>query len=171
MTRLLPFLLATFALLALGSESRAQFFGEGNMNDPFFQYYGFYLPRQAAMAAQPRAQDSINAIAAARQYTAMTERASLYDPIQPFGAYDPNALFGGRSASRSSGLASNGSNINGAGPGGYYNRTHTYFPGLRSGRGAAASAPAYTPRRGRVGNPGIGSMTGVSNIMPNARGR
>src|SRR5690606_29500925 len=110
----------------------AQFFGTGNTNDPFFQYYGFYLPRQAALAAQPRPQDSINALAAARQYSALTERASLYDPIQPFGTYDPNLLFGGRGGVQFGGMATHGTNINGSGPSGYYNRTHTYFPGLRS---------------------------------------
>lgn len=156
-----------FALVAsffvVTPAASAQFFGEGNFNDPFFQYYGFYLPRQAALAAQPRAQDSINALAAARQYSALTERASLYDPIQPFGTYDPDSLFGGRQGVQR-GMARHGSNISGVGPGGYYNRTHTYFPGIRSGRGMGSSAPAYTPRRRGVGVPTPGGLGGFGGF-------
>lgn len=167
MKRLLPLACLLVVTGFLTSDAKAQFFGEG-MNDPFFQYYGFYLPRQAAMAAQPRPQDSINAIAANRQYSAMTERASLYDPIQPFGTYDPESLFGGRGGVRSGSMATHGTNINGSGPSGYYNRTHTYFPNLRSGRNsAAASVPAYAPRRaaGRPGMPG----NPISGMTPNPR--
>ena len=31
----------------------------GGFSDPFFLYYGFWLPRQQYLAAQPRAEDSI----------------------------------------------------------------------------------------------------------------
>lgn len=145
-------ILLTLALLTSlsASDAKAQFFGEGNFNDPFFQYYGFYLPRQAALAAQPRPQESINALAAARQYNAMTERAGLYDPIQPFGEFGSDGqLFDRRRRGGYGGMASLGANGNGNGPTGYYNRTHTYFPGLRSGRTAAGPQrlSTYNPRR------------------------
>lgn len=153
MRRVLPSLAMVLGVLLLAQDARAQFFGNANVNDPFFLYYGFYLPRQAAMAAQPRPQETINALAAARQYTALTERASLYDPIQPFGTYDPNQLFGERAGARYGGMAVHGTNISGTGPSGYFNRTHTYFPGLRTGRSAgirgAAVASGYQSRSPR----------------------
>src|SRR5262245_16950315 len=78
------------------AEGRAQFIdGTG---DPFFLYYGFYLPRQAALAATPRPEMTINNMAAIRQENALTERAGLYDPVSPFGsgAFDPSHPFADR---------------------------------------------------------------------------
>lgn len=135
-----------------------------NPFDPFFFYYGVYLPRQAALAAQPRVNDTINAAAAQRQVYAQTERSGLYDPIQPFGLeeLDPSQPFTpqGRGGARrlSSGMRSatgvTNVNINGVGPPTYYGRAGAYFPGLREGHGPNSNLYSGSPigrSRGRSG--------------------
>jgi len=64
---------------------------EGSL-DPFQFYYGYYLPHAAAIAAQPTPLDTINQVTAARQFSALSERQGLYDPISPYGEedLDPN---------------------------------------------------------------------------------
>lgn len=164
---------ATIALtlLGFGSSARAQVFGGGQ--DPFTVYYGFWLPRQAALAATPRPEQTVNAMAALRQESALTERAGLYDPIQPFGVYDPNAPFGSNRGygKRHSSVGYHQGNSNGNGPGQYYNRTASYFPGLRAGRGLNANA-AVGGRPGNrnynnIGKPSMNmSMPGPGGGMP-----
>ena len=78
-----------FSLLAPASQAQ----GFGNFNDPFTFYYGFYLPHQAAIAAQPTPMDTINAVTAARQYNAPTNRTGMFDPVSPYGLDDPD-IFG-----------------------------------------------------------------------------
>lgn len=138
MRRLLIGMAFTFCLSLTSTEARAQF-GDG-FGDPFMLYYGFYLPHQAAIAAQPTPTDTINAVVAERQRYQVTDRSGLYDPASPFGdteELDPlrpySAKRGGERLSRPSapGLTSN---IRGAGPALYYNRTARYFPTLRGGR-------------------------------------
>lgn len=147
------------------SPAQAQIFG--NNNDPFTIYYGFWLPRQAALAVTPRPEQTVNAMAAIRQQTALTERGNLYDPIQPFGAglYDPANPFGNRRAGqRLGGRAIHGGNSSGAGPSMYYNRSAAYFPGSRSGRGTnAAVAVGGSPTRRNYGSIG---MPNASINMP-----
>jgi hypothetical protein len=155
MRRLAIGCLVVLGLSAFASSSRAQFFG-GSTDDPFFLYYGFYLPRQAAMAATPRPEMTVNAMAALRQQNAVTERAGLYDPVQPFGAgaFDPSRPFADRSNPRrymAGGVASAGGAINGSGPAGHYNRHSSYFPGMRAGRGINASS-AVGNRGAATGN-------------------
>jgi hypothetical protein len=140
---------ALTALMVLGfstfaASSRAQLLGNGT-DDPFFLYYGFYLPRQAALAAVPRPENTINNMAAIRQQNAVAERAGLYDPVQPFGtgAFDPSRPFADRTSPRrygGGGVASSGISSNGSGPPRYYTRLSNYFPGVRQGRGVNASA-------------------------------
>ena len=79
-----------FSLLAPASQAQ----GFGNFSDPFTSYYGFYLPHQAAIAAQPTPMDTINAVTAARQYNAPTNRTGMFDPVSPYGMDDPD-IFGG----------------------------------------------------------------------------
>lgn len=142
-------------LVLAPSRGRAQFFGGDATGDPFFLYYGFYLPRQAAMAATPRPEMVVNDMAALRQQSALTERAGLYDPVSPFGpaAFDPSRPFGDRTAGRrlGSGVAAVGTSINGSGPPLHYNRTSAYFPGLRTGRGSYAGAALGQRRVGAAG--------------------
>jgi len=109
-------------------------------SDPFFLYYGFYLPRQAALAAQPSTPSMVNDVAAQRQSYALADRQGLYDPVSPFGMdqYDPNNPFGGRNRGPAplprlpqhfiSPRPSNGANLNQS-----YGRTNRYFPSARPG--------------------------------------
>ena len=142
MRRILWGLTILSAVSVWTSESKAQDFG-----DPFFAYYSFFLPRQAALAAQPNINDTINAQVAARQAYATTNRANLYDPSGGYGAFDgynPNAAFDG-SATRSRTGRQGGpslpyrglptTNISGSGPALHYNRAAQFYPSLRSGRG------------------------------------
>jgi len=144
MRRLLIGLAIAWGFSVFLPTSRAQF--PNTAFDPFFFYYGVYLPRQAALSAQPRSVDTINAAAARRQMTAQTDRSGLYDPIQPFGLeeLDPSRPFSpqgqlGRPGLGSGGLIPSGvtnANINGDGPPSYFGRAQAYYPGLRAGRGA-----------------------------------
>ena len=125
--------LTGFAALAPAGEAQ-------NFDDPFVAYFGFFLPRQAALAARPGPEMSINEISAARQVMPLTERAGLYDPPAGIGndVYDPNHPFANRGSVRASRLQPSGisnTNINGAGPRDYYHRTQRYYPSLRNGRG------------------------------------
>ncbi len=122
-------------------------------------YYGFYLPRQAALAASPRPEQTVNAMAAIRQQSALTERAGLFDPVQPFGSdYDPQHPFADRSRGRTrlGARAVHAAGSNGMGPPMYFNRTATYYPLQRSGRSANASVAA-------------GVLRGVPITVPRAR--
>ena len=167
-------LLVTAALIAASAwatEGRAQ---DGGFSDPFFLYYSYFLPRQAALAAQPSVNDSINANVADRQAYATTNRASLYDPNGGYGAfhdYDPNAVFeGGRNQGRSgTPLRTRGlptSHTRGQGPSLYYNRAARYHPALRSGQGpnqnlAAGGRGTARPRGGAAG---MGMMNAYSSM-------
>ncbi len=141
MRRALLGLVALAAVAAWAGESRAQ---NGTFDDPFFAYYGFFLPRQAALAAQPRVQDTINQNFADNQVLARTNRAGLYDPNGGYGVfdnYDPNATFDSK-APRGAGFGARSkfrgmptTNIAGRGPALYYNRAAQYYPSLRTGVG------------------------------------
>src|SRR6516162_11291980 len=79
----------------------AQLLGTGFANggiDPFSFYYGYYLPHQAAVAAQTTPLDTLNQITAQRQINALQERAGLYDPISAYGEeeLDPNRPYSAR---------------------------------------------------------------------------
>jgi hypothetical protein len=147
--------LVVLGLFAVASPAEAQFITGSNYN-PFNLYYGWYLPQQAALAARPRPSDAINVLSAARQRTASTERSTLYDPAGGYGLtdrFDPSMPFADRQQVRrgSGGLATMGTNVNGAGPGAYYNRASSFFPGLRAGRGPNANAAAAPVRQGGFG--------------------
>lgn len=125
--------------------------------DPFSFYYGYYLPHQAAIAAQPTPLDTINANVQQRQYQAQTERSGLYDPISPYGDEDLEGgglgRKGGERKARISGFTSS-HGTQGTGPPGYYNRTAAYFPGLKAGRGVNRNVGQL--RGGRGGGMGAG---------------
>ncbi|WZO96996.1 hypothetical protein EP7_004008 [Isosphaeraceae bacterium EP7] len=134
------------------SESRAQ--TTPFSNDPFALYFGFFLPRQQALANQPGPEATINENVAARQSYAVTNQGSLTDPGNPFaGADDPfsdSGVFAGtrRPGERMPRLSSTRSlpfnHVNGAGPPQHYNRVVHYFPNARTGRGANQYvAPAH----------------------------
>jgi hypothetical protein len=152
----------TIAALAPTRRASAQTFGVSS--DPFSFYYGYYLPHQAAIAAQPTPLDTINQITAQRQYAAQTDRSTLYDPISPYGDEEdtmrPYGKRGGERLAKVQGFSYGGNNGNskGTGPAMYYNRTARYFPGLREGRGANQNLAKV--RGGRGGGFG-GGMPGV----------
>ena len=146
-----------FSLLAPASQAQ----GFGNFSDPFTFYYGFYLPHQAAIAAQPTPMDTINAVTAARQYNAPTNRTGMFDPVSPYGMEDPDIFgAGGRGRGQAMSIPSMNSNARGTGPALYYNRTARYFPGLRAGRGPNRNISVASPRRWDASGPSMPSMPG-----------
>jgi hypothetical protein len=165
MRRLLPALLAALALSWGATTGQAQVspFG-GGFSDPFFLYYGFFLPRQAQLAAQPRIDASIQQRAVDQQFRSQSDRAGLYDEIPLLGEsdFDPLRPFNRRGTSRRSGMSPTGvtnSNLRGFGPMGYYNRVNQYYPMYPTGR--SANANIYKPRRrGMMGMGGMGGMGG-----------
>jgi hypothetical protein len=151
----------------------AQILGTGFANggiDPFAFYYGYYLPHQAAIAAQPTPLDTINQITAARQMNALSERAGLYDPISPYGEedLDPNRPYSGRRGgerrAKPAPFAVSTSNVRGTGPAVYYARTSQYFPQMRVGRGPNRNI-GVTRRGGGGGMGGMG-MGGFGGMGP-----
>lgn len=162
-----PFLGLAVALaivtLAPSGQAYAQLGGVGGVGaDPFSFYYGYYLPHAAAMAAQPTPMDGINQNALQRQATAQTDRATLFDPISPYGDEDSdpfspytNKRGGERRAKTVTGLNDN-SNVRGTGPSMYYNRTARYFPTLKVGRGPNKNLAHLRGNRG--GGMGMGGM-------------
>ena len=118
----------------------------GGFSDPFFLYYGWYLPQQNALANQPRVEDTINYNIGQNQAYAQTNRAGLYDPNGGYGRFDPNpggdpfdpgmrAGGGPRSAMGRMRGSIPTSNANGSGPPMYYNRLSQHYPSIRPGRG------------------------------------
>jgi hypothetical protein len=136
-----------FALVLMAAAalvpSRASAQVAAGFDDPFFLYYSYYVPQQAFFASVPRTEDTLRAMAVARQFNAITERGALSDPA----ALDPLAAFSNNGVSRLPktvpvGLVS--THANGAGATGYYNRSY-HFPGLRTGRAQAARSALPNP--------------------------
>ncbi|MFO0958119.1 MAG: hypothetical protein U0800_11940 [Isosphaeraceae bacterium] len=137
-----------------------------NLNDPFYQYYAWFLPRQAAMASQPRVNDQINAVAAARADVAMSERQGLYDPVSPFALdkYDPSQPFrreAVRGRTSAGGFAT--TNTRGQGDTRYFNRSGGYHPTARYYVPGRSVVPPNRSRGmgGMGGVPGMGGMGGM----------
>jgi hypothetical protein len=157
-------LVVALGVSTVASEARAQV-PFTNINDQFFAYYSFYLPRQQAQALSPGPEATINAITANRQQYAATNRTDMFDPNGPSGLgglgdssgdFTPNA--GLRKRTLSAGVSRVGGNLNGLGPQGRYNGAAQYFPGLRTGRGKNANV-AVVRTRGYGG--GIGGFGGI----------
>ena len=163
---------------ALTTEARAQG-GLTNTSDPFFLYYGFYLPRQQAQALQSGPEASINAITAARQAYASTNRTEMFDPYASSSRLDFESDFlssgGGRGRGYSgvSQAARHGGNLAGRGvaSGGAarFNRVGSYHPTLRSGQSRNANVAVLKGRGSFSGGGGQGAATsglGVGGIGP-----
>jgi len=163
MRRPLLFLIAALGVSAVASEAKAQ----TNFGDPFFQYYSYYLPQQAALAARPGPEATLNALTAYRAGFAATGNNRAFDPnggFDPFGSGDDLGFNSGGTRRRSLPSAASGrygahgGNLNGLGPQGYYNAGLTkYYRELRVGRGKNANQ-AVTRTRGYSG--GFGGMGG-----------
>jgi hypothetical protein len=153
-----------------GAQLAGTLFPNGGV-DPFAFYYGYYLPHQAAIAAQATPLDTLNQITAQRQVNALQERQGLYDPISPYGEeeLDPNKPYSGRRGTER--LAHPGlfpvttSNVRGTGPAAYYSRTARYFPHVRAGRGPNRNI-AVTRRGGGMGGGGMGMPGGFGGVGP-----
>jgi hypothetical protein len=155
---------AVFVVLPGSAQAQVGLLGAGGV-DPFSLYFGYYLPHQAAIAAQSTPLDTINQITAARQFQAVTDRAGLYDPISPYGEedLDPSRPLSARRKGERMGpprsFAVSTANARGLGPELYYNRTARYFPQLRTGRGPNRNLAAVRTRS-------VGSFGGGAPSMP-----
>jgi hypothetical protein len=140
--------------------------------DPFSFYYGYYLPHQAAIAAQTTPLDTLNQITAQRQINALAERQGLYDPISPYGEedLDPNRPYsarrGGERLARPGLFPVQTSNVRGTGPAAYYARTARYFPTIRAGRGPNRNIAVTRRGGGGGGGMGMGVPSAGSGIGP-----
>jgi len=127
----------------LGPATRAQAQFGGLSNDPFALYFGYYLPHQAAIAAQATPIDTINAAQSAAQFRAARDRTGLYDPVSPFGEDDLDPLRPYGSGTRRERMvrphtfptSTVNARMRGNTPPLYYNRTAQYYQTLRVGRG------------------------------------
>jgi hypothetical protein len=172
MRRTLLGLVVALGVSTVGSEARAQV-PFTNINDPFFAYYSFYLPRQQAQSLAPGPEATINAITANRQQYAATNRTDMFDPsgqgnggsfLDSSGEFSPNA--GLRRRTISTGVSRLGGNLNGLGPQGRFNAANQYHPTLRAGRGKNANV-SVTRSRGFSGGGMGGGMGGMG--LPGVR--
>jgi hypothetical protein len=162
-------LAAAFTIVVLAPSGRAHAQITGGGVDPFSLYYGYYLPHQAAIAAQPTPMDTINQNIARNQFAAQADRSSLYDPVNPYGDdEDTLAPYGSRKNNKRGGGArgfvhgaANGIS-RGNGPSMYYNRTAQYFPELKLGRGTNRNLAETRKSRGGGG----ASMPSMPSMGP-----
>lgn len=167
--RILLGLAVVGGLFALTPSAEAQSFTQG-FNDPFFQYYGFYLPRQAALAAQPTTPQMLNDVAVARQNIVQQDRSGLYNPgVSPYmsDSYDPMNPFsrqgGEQRLPRLSGQLIGGRSSSIPAPDLFYNRTSSYYPTFRSGNSANRTMVGQRNGLSRAGA-GMGGMNAMSNM-------
>jgi len=161
-------LVVALGFAAVASEARAQV-PFTNVNDPFFAYYSFYLPRQQAQALSPGPEATINAITANRQQYAATNRNGMFDPSG--AASGPDDEFGLNSGARKRPLTASsgrfargihGGNLNGLGPQGYYGggKLVNYYSDLKTGRGKNANVSVIRSRGFSGGGMGYGGIGG-----------
>ncbi|WP_422926672.1 hypothetical protein [Singulisphaera sp. PoT] len=141
-------------------------FGQTGGVDPFSLYYGYYLPHQAAVAAQSTPLDTINAATAARVPATGADRPGLYDPLPALGEedYDPLRPYSSRKG-KERGAAphlypSNTTTARGlrGKVNMYYSRTDRYYATTRPGYGPNRNLPVT--RSGRsAGMPSMPSAT------------
>ena len=158
MRRILLGLLGLVGASGLASDARAQV-PFTSINDPFFAYYSFYLPRQQAQALQSGPEATIATVTANRQAYAATNRNDMFDTMSPGiggdnGDFSPNSGIrrsGGQQASRI------GGNLNGLGPTAYYGSANVrkYHPTIRSGISRNNNV-SVTRARGFSGGAGSG---------------
>jgi hypothetical protein len=173
MRRSLLGLVVALAVSAASSEARAQV-PFTSVNDPFFTYYSYYLPRQQAQAMSPGPEATINAVTANRQYYAATNRNGMFDPNASGGNQFESEEFSPNSGirKRGSGLSIqtgrfasgvHGGNLNGLGPQGYFGggKLVPYYHDLKTGRGKNSNV-SVTRARGFSG--GMGSNAGLGNL-------
>jgi hypothetical protein len=177
MRRSLLGLVVALGFSAVGAEARAQV-PFTNVNDPFFAYYSFYLPRQQAQALSPGPEATINAITANRQLYAATNRNDMFDPNgSGSGSSELNNEFSLNPGARKRTLSTmaggrfaggHGGNLNGLGPQGYYGggKLVPYYRDLKTGRGKNANVAVI---RGRGFSGGSGGFGGLGGGLPGPR--
>jgi hypothetical protein len=177
MRRSLLGLVVALTVSVLSSEARAQV-PFTNVNDPFFAYYSYYLPRQQAQAMAPGPEATINAVTANRQQYAATNRNGMFDPNSSGYSLDGGDEFSQNSGLRKKGFANqsgkfasgvHGGNLNGLGPQGYYGGgklVTTYYRDLKTGRGKNANVSVI---RARGSSMGMGGMGGLGGGLPGPR--
>ena len=147
----------------------------GGINDPFFAYYSFFLPRQQAQAMAPGPEATINAVTANRQQYAATNRNGMFDPggsSAGFGSSDPDDFSPNTGRKRMYSTIQgrygvHGGNLNGLGPQGFYNgKLNSYYHELRTGRGKNANVSVV---RGRGFGGGGGGYGGLGGGLPGPR--
>ncbi len=152
--------LSVISLLAPANRSYAQL-TSGSV-DPFSLYYGYYLPQQAALAAQATPLDTINAAIAGR-IPVVADRAALYDPNSPFAEEDfdilhPYSSRRGRERVPRPHVFPTNTTYARVGRLGqatiYFNRTSRYYSTLKSGQ--HANQNLAVTRRSRGGGGGMG---------------
>ena len=142
-----------------GSTAKAQ---DGGFSDPFFLYYGYFLPRQNALAHQAQPEDLYRAQAVQRTYAATTDRQGLYDPSSAIGydELDPLRPFGTRTGSSRltptvpTGLRTSIARTGHSAPRSYFTNHGSYFPSIRSGSGSPS-------RRGPAVSSGAAAGAGL----------
>jgi len=167
---LLGLAVAVLGISLLASTNRAQA-QVGNLGaDPFSLYFGYYLPHQAAIAAQPTPMDTINAAQASRQAAAAADRTGLYEPTSPYFEEDedpmrPYTRRGRERMARPHTFATSTLNhrARGSAPMGHFNRTGTggsqYYQTLRPGQNPNRQVAATRAPNRVVGGYGMPSMT------------
>jgi hypothetical protein len=173
MRRSLLGLVVVLGISAVSSEARAQV-PFTNVNDPFFAYYSFYLPRQQAQAMSPGPEATINAVTANRQQYAATNRTDMFDPSgSRFGDEEHGFNTGSRKRTMSAmqgrfARGVHGGNLNGLGPQGYYGggKLVNYYSDLKTGRGKNANVSVV---RSRGYSGGMGSMGNLGAGLPGPR--
>jgi hypothetical protein len=148
-----------------------------SINDPFFAYYSFYLPRQQAQALQPGPEATINAVVANRQQYAATNRNGMFDPNNnasnslEFGDdFSSSGAMRRRISAQQGRFGSgvHGGNLNGLGPQGYYSggKLTSYYRDIKTGRGRNANQAVI---RGRGFSGGSGGYGGMGGGLPGPR--
>jgi hypothetical protein len=171
-------LAVAFGLSLLATSARAQ----DGFSDPFFLYYGYFLPRQNALASQGQPEDFYRNQGLQRQYAAQTDRSALYGDNGYLGQDELNPLseFGKRSGSTRmvrtvpKGLRTTVSLKGHSAPPDQFQQTKSYFPGMRNGMGprpqGAVSLNGGVGSVGRGGGGGMSPLVPGNGGMPSARG-
>ena len=153
---------------------------QDGFSDPFFLYYGYFLPRQNALASQAQPEDFYRNQGLQRQYAAQTDRSALYADSGYLGQEELNPLsaFGTRSGSTRmvrtvpKGLRTTVSLKGHSAPPDTFQQTKNYFPGMRPGMGVRPQGGGLAggPLSGGVGSVGRGSTGGMSPLVPSNGG-
>ena len=160
-----------FGICLVASNAQAQ---DTGFSDPFFLYYGYFLPRQNALASQPQPEDFYRNQSVQRQYSAQTDVKGLYDTSSYLGQDELNPLspFGLRSGSTrmvrtvATGLPTTARGPSHNAPSNRFLSHGAYFPTIRSGSGRRPPGSGAAAGLSTAGAAGYGGGTGRSPLIP-----